>query len=113
VSKTLYVGDLCVYCWHSTAMGSGKFVNRISANRTASDAEEDFQAGVPVPQELAQENLSEYDYVDGHMCAECYAYECDACGKPVFEDNEVWDTDETGHWHSECLPESDWHPDLR
>lgn len=109
--KTLDVGDLCVYCFLDTSFGSGNFVNRVPADRVASDVDEDLVPGSE-PAQLAGVDLSVYDTVDGYMCSHCMAYDCDACGNPVYEEDEVWDEQETGHWHADCLPKKLWHSEI-
>jgi hypothetical protein len=111
MSKSLNVGDLCIYCFSDTSFGSGNFVNRIPADRVASEVDEDLVPGAE-PDQLAGVDLSAYDTVDGYMCTHCSAYECDGCDQPVYEDAEVWDEEETGHWHPACLPKHLWHHEL-
>lgn len=110
-TKTLSVGDLCVYCFSDTSFGSGNFVNRIPADRVAYEVYEDLVPGAE-PDQLVGIDLTQYDTVDGYGCSHCMAYECDACDKPVYEDDEVWDEQETGHWHADCLPKNLWHHEL-
>lgn len=50
------VGDACVDCGHSTAFGSGRFVNRIPAFT---------------------------DTKDGYLCADCQSIDCDGCNEPT------------------------------
>ena len=54
--------DPCIYCGHSTAFGSGRFVNRIPGDT------DDGYGGV---------------YRTGFACAECMATEGDVCGQSV------------------------------
>lgn len=54
--------DPCVWCGHPTALGHGRFVNRIPAVT---------------------------DDADGYACAECAGYECDECGEQIYLDHEV------------------------
>jgi len=50
--------DLCLWCREDTSFGSGKFVNRIPADR--------------------QDSIDE-KYESGFMCADCQCVECDVC----------------------------------
>lgn len=52
------LGNLCIDCKEDTSFGSGKFVNRI----TADDGK-----------------------VSGFMCADCQMVECDSCKQKVYE----------------------------
>ena len=42
-------------------------------------------------------------YNDGWACADCAGYECDACDRQIYLD-EDYDIDGDGHYHEECLP---------
>lgn len=54
---TLHVDDMCVYCGENTAMGSGRFVNRIGADTTVT---------------FTLPNGTDVDFdLDGWMCSEC------------------------------------------
>lgn len=78
--------DPCVRCGQETAYGSGRFVNRIPGDHV------DEETG---------------EVRDGYMCAECCAYECEQCDKPVFEDEETWVTGPGGFryvFHPQCVP---------
>ena len=58
MSELVDIGNLCVHCGEDTSFGSGRFVNRISAD----DGEK-----------------------IGYMCADCQCIECDRCGQPTLE----------------------------
>lgn len=60
--NTVDIGDHCVECLQSTAMGSGKFVNRVPAGN---------------------------EKYDGFMCAECQMIECDRCDELTLEYNTI------------------------
>ena len=47
-------------------------------------------------------------YDDGWACAECMAYECDVCDKPVDMETYVSDEFEWGHYHPHCLAPEKW-----
>jgi hypothetical protein len=59
MSAVIDVGDQCVDCGQDTKFGSGRFVNRIPADRLLDDG----------------------TYRDGWLCAECQAVECERCGE--------------------------------
>lgn len=67
----------CVHCSEPTVFGSGRFVNRLSADTGERD---------------------------GYACAECMALECDHCGEslPLDDDFHHPETGE-GYYHDECL----------
>ena len=52
------IGNKCVECLKDTSFGSGRFVNRISADN-----------GI----------------YDGYQCADCQMFECDQCKKETLE----------------------------
>ena len=56
------IGDYCVECLQSTAFGTGRFVNRISADRDVIDEKGNY---------LGRR--------DGWLCPECNWFECDRC----------------------------------
>jgi len=58
------IGDKCVECGCDTSQGSGKFVNRIPADR---------QDGV------------DDDLVIGWLCPDCRIEKCEMCGEEVIE----------------------------
>ena len=65
---TVDIGDLCTHCGEDTALGSGKFVNRIPSSIGGS-------------LELANDELDVG--VEGYMCEECQCVECDKCNEMV------------------------------
>jgi hypothetical protein len=76
--------DPCLDCGLSTAFGSGRFVDRIPADR------EDYETG---------------EYRDGFLCAMCAGYECDKCGEQIYIDTETRAEDARGFvsvFHAEC-----------
>ena len=87
------LGDKCVYCGEDTAMGSGRFVNRLGIG-TTSDC---------VPWLTAEEQAERFP-VSGWGCAECSGFECDACDKQIYLDCDFADANDEGHYHEECVP---------
>ena len=65
------IGDYCVECLQSTAFGTGRFVNRIPADRDVYNEE-----GKVIGQRF------------GWLCAECNFTECDRCDKKIYCDEE-------------------------
>ena len=59
--KQVDIGDKCIECLRSTSFGSGLFVNRLPADN---------------------------DNYIGWLCPECNWYECDRCGKRIYEDED-------------------------
>jgi hypothetical protein len=41
---------------------------------------------------------------DGWGCADCSGFECEECEKQIYLDEDIYDKDETGHYHPACLP---------
>ena len=66
------IGDYCVECLQSTAFGSGRFVNRIPADRDIEDEEGNY-LGVR----------------DGWLCPECNFWECDRCDEKIYCDEDI------------------------
>tara|TARA_R110002020_G_scaffold269651_5_gene484976 strand:- start:3523 stop:3867 length:345 start_codon:yes stop_codon:yes gene_type:complete len=60
--------DICVGCTEDTSFGTGRFVNRIGADAVAYcyETEEEIE-------------------VDGYLCWECRATDCDFCDKKTLE----------------------------
>ena len=65
------IGDYCVECLQSTAFGTGRFVNRISADRDVEDEKGNY---------LGRR--------DGWLCPECNFTECDRCDKKIYCDED-------------------------
>ena len=65
------IGDYCVECLQSTAFGTGRFVNRISADRDVEDEEGNY---------LGRR--------DGYLCPECNFTECDRCDEKIYCDED-------------------------
>ena len=96
------IGDYCVDCLQSTAFGTGRFVNRIPADRDVEDEEGNY-LGVR----------------DGWLCPECNFWECDRCDEKIYCDEDITpncvylDPDITQFFdgayrvHYECLTESE------
>ena len=61
------IGDYCVECLQSTAFGTGRFVNRIPADRDVEDEKGNY---------LGRR--------DGWLCPECNFTECDRCDKKIY-----------------------------
>ena len=58
------IGNRCVECKMDTSMGSGRYVNRIPADR--------------------QDNANS-PRIEGYLCADCQAIECDICHKSTID----------------------------
>ena len=65
------IGDYCVDCLQSTAFGSGRFVNRIPADRDVEDEKGNY---------LGRR--------DGYLCPECNFTECDRCNEKIYCDED-------------------------
>ena len=65
------IGDYCVECLQSTAFGSGRFVNRIPADRDVEDEEGNHLGNR-----------------DGYLCSECNFTECDRCDEKIYCDED-------------------------
>ena len=64
------IGDYCVDCLQSTALGTGRFVNRIPADRDVYDGDK---------------------YIgnrEGWLCADCNWLECDRCDEKIYCDED-------------------------
>ena len=64
------IGDYCVECLQSTVFGTGKFVNRISADRDVYDGDK---------------------YIgnrEGWLCSDCNWHECDRCDEKIYCDED-------------------------
>jgi hypothetical protein len=72
------VDNLCVECGEDTSFGSGRFVNRIPADR---DLDEDSPF-----KNLIKEG---YSQVDGYLCPECTSEECDRCKNLIALDEQI------------------------
>jgi len=110
---TFDTGDMCLWCFEDTAPGSGKWVNRIPANRDMADVEQALEE-LSTPEMLKSVNPALYATLDGYMCDDCqdFDYDCAVCYKTISEEDDVYDADDTGHWHRGCLPRELWHPDI-
>lgn len=91
------IGDLCTHCGRDTSMGSGNFVNRISSGTTIDTAQDWMD-------KETYAKLNPQALLTGYLCPTCQAYDCDKCGKPIFDDGDVTDKTRWGHYHPECLP---------
>ena len=70
----LVTGDIepyCVECLQSTAFGTGRFVNRIPADRDVEDEEGNYLGNR-----------------DGYLCPECNFWECDRCDEKIYCDED-------------------------
>ena len=76
--ETKDIGSLCVECGEDTKFGSGRFVNRIPADR---DLDEDSQF-----KGLIKEG---YSQVYGYLCPECTSEECDRCKNLIALDEQI------------------------
>ena len=65
------IGDYCVECLQSTAFGTGRFVNRIPADRDVEDEKGNY---------LGRR--------DGYLCPECNFWECDRCDEKIYCDED-------------------------
>ena len=75
------IGDYCVECLQSTAFGTGRFVNRISADRDVEDEKGNY---------LGRR--------DGWLCAECNFTECDRCNEKIYCDEDITPYDVCRLW---------------
>ena len=66
------IGDYCVDCLQSTAFGTGRFVNRIPADRDVEDEEGNYLGNR-----------------DGYLCPECNFWECDRCDEKIYCDEDI------------------------
>ena len=66
------IGNYCVNCLQDTSFGTGRFVNRIPADRDVEDEEGNY---------LGRR--------DGWLCPECYWYECDRCEGKIYNDEDI------------------------
>jgi hypothetical protein len=80
--NTKNVDNLCVECGKDTSFGSGRFVNRIPADR-------DLDEGSPF-KDLIKKG---YSQVNGYLCPECTSEECDRCGELVGIDEQIIESD--------------------
>ena len=64
------IGDYCVECLQSTAFGTGRFVNRISADRDVYDGDKHI------------------GYREGWLCSDCNWHECDRCDEKIYCDED-------------------------
>ena len=72
-TMTVNVGGLCTHCGRDTSFGNGMFVNRIPSRADGQVI-------------LAGGNDATIDVtLDGWMCAECQAVECDKCGEMTLD----------------------------
>lgn len=69
------VGDHCVYCGEDTSFGSGRFINRVSADTYLDDDSPLLTI------KFNNLSLQVGDHVDGWMCPECQSVECAKCGE--------------------------------
>jgi len=96
------IGDYCVECLQSTAFGTGRFVNRISADRDVEDEKGEW---------IGQRS--------GYLCPECNWFECDRCDEKIYDDEDctpydVYQDHEPGTFsdgayrvHYECLTDKE------
>ena len=52
-------------------------------------------------------------YDEGWACAQCIAYECDACDQKIELDTDVSDEFEWGHYHTWCRTPDKWDESSR
>ena len=94
------IGDYCVECLQSTAFGTGRFVNRIPADRDVYNEEGEIIGNR-----------------EGWLCAECNFFECDRCDEKIYCDEDItaWDvygkdrdfSDGAYRVHYECLTDKE------
>ena len=65
------IGDYCVDCLQSTAFGTGRFVNRIPADRDVYNEEGEVIGNR-----------------EGWLCADCNWLECDRCDEKIYCDED-------------------------
>ena len=68
VTLNIDIGDLCTHCGRDTTGGDGLFVNRIPSG---ADGRLILDGGDDVTLDIT---------IDGYMCPQCQAVECDECG---------------------------------
>ena len=83
---TINLGDRCTYCGRDTSFGSGLFVDRIPSG---SDGRLALSGGDDEEEEIL------FVTIEGYMCVECQAINCDRCGKPTLDYEHVNDDTET------------------
>ena len=90
VTLNIDIGDLCTHCGRDTTGGDGLFVNRIPSG---ADGRLILDGGDDVTLDIT---------IDGYMCPECQAVECDECGESPL-DYEIQDTDPPRLLCADCL----------
>jgi len=66
------IGNYCVDCLQDTSVGTGRFVNRIPADRWVEDEDGNYLG----------------DRI-GYLCAECNFWECDRCDEKIYCDEDI------------------------
>ena len=90
VTLNIDIGDLCTHCGRDTIGGDGLFVNRF---RSGADGRLILDGGDDVTLDIT---------IDGYMCPECQAVECDECGNPTI-DYEIQDANPPKLLCENCL----------
>ena len=97
MTVTINIGDHCISCGEDTAMGSGRFVNRLGA-----DTEWTIESSCSSKKITVN--------VDGWICPDCldteYTRECDGCDRDIpFDEDCHVDHPELGelYLHGECV----------
>ena len=90
VTLNIDIGDLCTHCGRDTTCGDGLFVNRITSR---ADGRLILDGGDDVTLDIT---------IDGYMCPECQAVECDECGNPTI-DYEIQDANPPKLLCENCL----------
>ena len=94
------IGNYCVDCLQDTSFGTGRFVNRIPADRWVEDEDGNYLG----------ERI-------GYLCPECNFFECDRCDEKIYCNEDVtafdiYDVDQEfkdGAYrvHYDCLTEEE------
>jgi len=94
MSAPIDIGERCTHCGDYVGWGSDKRINRIPSGH-------DWEVETPSGKTFSIP-------VDGWMCAECAAYDCDVCNDPIPLDEDIYVEHPTlycMHVHEECLPD--------
>ena len=87
--KIIDIGDLCTHCGRDTSFGNGLFVNRIPSGSDAKLMLPNLIDEATSTEEEIDGNLLVANMIDvtvnGYMCAECQAVECDQCGASTLD----------------------------
>lgn len=84
------VGEHCVWCGCSVAVGSGRFIGRIESWVVYRDPNGEAFPSVTwlTPEEISRLPINEKIIIEGWMCARCAAEDCGICGEPMNLDDD-------------------------